>query len=41
MRLFLSDPRLSGGFGVLWVSTVKHWNQAGAATWNNPGSLVP
>ena len=41
MRLALSDPVLSGGFGALWYTTAKTWAQAPPATWANPSSLVP
>ena len=41
MRLFLSDPRLSGGLGVLWfaVPLETAWSEAGTATWANPNAL--
>ena len=40
MRLFLSDPRLSGGFGILWPHTDAAWLEAPPATWNDPATLL-
>lgn len=42
MRLLLSDPRLSGGFGVPWISVPADiaWSDAGAATWAEPEPLI-
>jgi hypothetical protein len=43
MVLYLSDPRLSGGFGVLWftVNPAETWSTAPPATWNAPETLEP
>jgi hypothetical protein len=41
MRLLVSDPRLSGGFGLLWLTPRldRAWSGAGVATWNDPDTL--
>jgi hypothetical protein len=39
MRLALSDPQLSGGFGELWFTTTDSWATAPPATWSNPSTL--
>ena len=42
MKLLLSDPRLSGGFGVQWahVPAETAWNEAAPATWTDPSTLT-
>lgn len=45
-RLFLSDPRLSGGFGITWGDTAEtylnaaYWSETGGILWSDPEDIL-
>lgn len=45
-KLYLSDPRISGGFGVVWSDTIEtwanvvYWNELGSETWADPDGIL-